>query len=201
MFIDLDDFKGVNDTLGHAIGDELLRGVASRLVRSVRREDVVARLGGDEFAVLVRREPTSSAAPSSSPSARCSRSCCPVTAGEELLNVSSRSASPPRQHARTLAEELLRDADVAMYEAKEGGKRRFAVFTPAMRDSIVRRHDLKAELERAIERARADRPVPADRRPRDRRDRLGRGARALEPPRPRPHPAARVHPARRGHRA
>jgi EAL domain-containing protein (putative c-di-GMP-specific phosphodiesterase class I) len=66
------------------------------------------------------------------------------------MNVSLSIGIAAKQHARTHAEELLRDADVAMYEAKEGGKRRFAVFTPAMRDSIVRRHDLKDELQRAI---------------------------------------------------
>ena len=124
----------------------------------------------------------------------------PVAAGEKPLNVSLSIGIAASHSARTHAEELLRDADVAMYEAKEGGKRRFAVFTPAMRDSIVRRHDLKEELERAIEVPRADRPVPADRRPRDRRDDRGRGARALEPSGPRPHPPGRVHPARRGHR-
>ena len=75
----------------------------------------------------------------------------PVPAGEKPMNVSLSIGIAAKQHARTHAEELLRDADVAMYEAKEGGKRRFAVFTPEMRDSIVRRHDLKDELRRAIE--------------------------------------------------
>ena len=200
MFIDLDDFKGVNDTLGHAIGDQLLRGVASRLVRSVRRDDVVARLGGDEFAVLVRRDEDAERGAVEIAERTLQSFLMPVAAGEKPLNVSLSIGIAASHSARTHAEELLRDADVAMYEAKEGGKRRFAVFTPEMRDSIVRRHDLKDELERAIEVPRADRPVPADRRPGDRRDGRGRGARALEPSGPRPHPPGRVHPARRGHR-
>ena len=152
MFIDLDDFKGVNDTLGHAVGDQLLRGVASRLVRSVRSEDVVARLGGDEFAVLVRR-----------PSGRRARRRRARRAHAQVVRpaghrrrascvfVSLSIGIATSRHAHTHAEELLRDADVAMYDAKEGGKRRFSVFAPAMRDSIVRRHGLKAELEHAIE--------------------------------------------------
>jgi diguanylate cyclase (GGDEF)-like protein len=150
MFIDLDDFKGVNDTLGRAFGDQLLRAVATRLGETVRNEDVVARLGGDEFAVLVRR-------PSAERGAivlaeRTLRSfALPVVAGDELIHVSLSIGIATGRHARTRAEELLRDADVAMYDAKEGGKRRFAVFAPAMRDSIVRRQGLKAELERAIE--------------------------------------------------
>ena len=151
MFIDLDDFKGVNDTLGHAVGDELLRGVAARLVRSVRGEDVVARLGGDEFAVLVRRPSAVERGAVELAERTLQSFALPVGAGDELLNVSLSIGIATSRHARTHAEELLRDADVAMYDAKEGGKRRFAVFTPAMRDSIVRRHGLKAELERAIE--------------------------------------------------
>jgi EAL domain-containing protein (putative c-di-GMP-specific phosphodiesterase class I) len=75
----------------------------------------------------------------------------PVTAGEELLNVSLSIGIATCRHERTHAEELLRDADVAMYEAKDGDANRVSIFTPAMRDSIVRRHDLKADLERAIE--------------------------------------------------
>ena len=151
MFIDLDDFKGVNDTLGRAVGDQLLSGVAARLLGSVRNEDVVARLGGDEFAVLVRR-PAAVERGAVELAERTLRSFeLPVIAGEELINVSLSIGIATSQHSRTRAEELLRDADVAMYDAKEAGKRRFSVFTPAMRDSIVRRHGLKAELERAIE--------------------------------------------------
>jgi diguanylate cyclase (GGDEF)-like protein len=151
MFIDLDDFKGVNDTLGPAVGDQLLRGVATRLMRSVRSGDVVARLGGDEFAILVRRPADVEAGAVQLAERTLKSFLLPVTAGEELINVSLSIGIATSQHPRTHSEELLRDADVAMYEAKEGGKRRYAVFTPAMRDSIVRRHGLKAELARAIE--------------------------------------------------
>ena len=152
MFIDLDDFKGVNDTLGRAIGDQLLRAVASRLTEFVRNEDVVARLGGDEFAVLVRR-PSEVERGAVDLAERTLRSfALPVVAGEQLIHVSLSIGIATGQNSHTRAEELLRDADVAMYDAKEGGKRRFAVFTPAMRESMVRRHSLKAELERAIER-------------------------------------------------
>ena len=73
-----------------------------------------------------------------------------MQAGEKPLNVSLSIGIAAAQSNRTATDELLRDADVAMYEAKEGGKRRFAVFTPEMRDSIVRRHDLKEELAQAI---------------------------------------------------
>jgi diguanylate cyclase (GGDEF)-like protein len=152
MFIDLDDFKGVNDTLGHPVGDQLLKGVASRLVRSVRREDVVARLGGDEFAVLVRRQEGVESFAAELAERTLQAFDLPVSAGDRLLHASLSIGIATSQHSRSHSEELLRDADVAMYEAKEGGKRRYSVFTPAMRDHIVRRHDLKAELERAIER-------------------------------------------------
>jgi diguanylate cyclase (GGDEF)-like protein len=150
MFIDVDDFKRVNDTLGHAVGDQLLRGVASRLVRTVRGEDVVARLDGDEFAVLVRRPFYVERGAAELAQHMLESFALPVTAGDELVHVSLSIGIATCRHDRTHAEELLRDADVAMYEAKEGDTSRVSVFTPAMRDSIVRRHDLKADLERAI---------------------------------------------------
>ena len=103
MFIDLDDFKGVNDTLGHAVGDELLRGVASRLVRSVRHDDVVARLGGDEFAMLVRRPSGAEAGAIEIAERTLQAFLMPVPAGEKPMNVSLSigiAAKPARAHAR-----------------------------------------------------------------------------------------------------
>ena len=151
LVIDLDDFKAVNDTLGHPVGDQLLRGVASRLVRSLRSEDLVARLDGDEFAILVRRPPDVTVGALELAERTLKSFALPVTAGEELLFVSLSIGIATSRHARTHAEHLLRDADVAMYDAKEGGKHRISVFAPAMHDSIVRRHGLKGELEHAIE--------------------------------------------------
>jgi diguanylate cyclase (GGDEF)-like protein len=151
MFIDLDDFKGVNDALGHPVGDQLLKGVAARLVRSVRRDDVVARLGGDEFAVLVRRPERVASFAAELAERTLQAFSLPVAAGERMLDVGLSIGIATSQHSRSHSEELLRDADVAMYEAKEGGKGRYAVFTPAMRDHIVRHHDLKAQLQRAID--------------------------------------------------
>ncbi len=149
LFIDLDDFKGVNDTLGHPVGDELLRSVASRLVRSVRAGDVVARLGGDEFAVLVHRPAAVEEAAVALAERTLQAFALPVKAADKLLHASLSIGIAASHHSSS--EELLRDADVAMYEAKEAGKRRFSVFTPEMRDSILRRHDLKTELADAID--------------------------------------------------
>ena len=150
MVIDLDDFKGVNDTLGHRIGDELLRGVASRLAGSGGPDDVVARLDGDAFAVLVRSPSDIERRVVELAERTVQAFALPVTAGDQLLDVSLSIGLATSRHSQTNAEGLLWDANVAMYDAKEAGKRRYSVFTPAMRDSIVRRQGLKAELERAI---------------------------------------------------
>ncbi len=151
MVIDLDDFKGVNDTFGHPIGDELLRGVAARLAQSGGPNDVVARLDGDAFAVLVRSRSDIERRVVELAERTVQSFALPVIAGSQLLDVSLSIGLATSRHSQTNAEGLLWDANVAMYDAKEAGKRRYSVFTPAMRDSIVRRRGLRAELERAIE--------------------------------------------------
>ncbi len=152
MVIDLDDFKAVNDTFGHQIGDELLRGVASRLEGSGGADDVVARLDGDAFAVLVRSPSDIERRVVELAERTVQAFSLPVTAGDQLLDCGLSIGLATSRHAQSNAEGLLWDANVAMYDAKEAGKRRASLFTPAMRDSIVRRHSLKAELEQAIER-------------------------------------------------
>jgi len=150
MFIDLDDFKAVNDTLGHAAGDELLVAVGGRLRLAVREDDVVARLGGDEFALLLCHEDVESGA--ADVAERIMRAFGePVHVAGRRLSVQLSIGIATTRHSGARAEDLLRDADVAMYQAKEAGKGRYAMFSPEMRETILRRHGLKEELAAAIE--------------------------------------------------
>jgi diguanylate cyclase (GGDEF)-like protein len=144
LVIDLDDFKGVNDTLGHVLGDQLLSAVATRLTRAAGEQDLVARLGGDEFAVLVRcaQDATETA------ERVLAAFDAPIAIGARLL---STNVSVGVATGGASAAELLRDADVAMYEAKAAGKARLAVFAPGMRDAVLLRHALRDELKQAIE--------------------------------------------------
>ena len=146
MFIDLDDFKTVNDSLGHAAGDTVLQEVAQRLQAGVRPSDTVARFGGDEFAVLLdeierlgggrrRRRARSSGRSSSSSTSTASRS----TRGR-----ASASASRGHELGSSDAEELLRNADVAMYMAKRDSKGSYRVFEPAMHERVVERLELQS---------------------------------------------------------
>jgi diguanylate cyclase (GGDEF)-like protein len=126
LFCDLDDFKGVNDTLGHSVGDDLLRLVAGRLRQSVRTGDTVARLGGDEFAVILDDDPASPQAVGERVLAALTE---PVTlAGCELLLRASAGlvVVAPAEDAGS-ADQLLHRADAAMYQAKHAGKGRLVV--------------------------------------------------------------------------
>jgi diguanylate cyclase (GGDEF)-like protein/PAS domain S-box-containing protein len=148
LFIDLDRFKVVNDSLGHLAGDELLIATAKRLLSCVRPEDTVARLGGDEFTVLLDgdEDPAESAA-------RIQRVLStPLTlAGQELVSTPSIGIAHGRLHYET-AEEILRDADLAMYGAKSRGRAIHAEFDPSMHKSAVALLQLETDLRRAVER-------------------------------------------------
>jgi diguanylate cyclase (GGDEF)-like protein len=152
LFIDVDDFKTVNDSLGHAAGDRLLVLVAERLRECVRPADTVARLGGDEFAVKVEDQKDAQAA-ALMVTRRIMRAFDEPLEGEgQTVSVHlSVGISTTRQSGRR-ADELIRDADVAMYQAKAGGKQRYELFDPPMRSAVLKRHGLKEELRSAIER-------------------------------------------------
>ena len=151
LFLDLDDFKAVNDTMGHAVGDELLNHVAERLADCLRPEDLAARLGGDEFAVLVED------AASVDDAARVAERVIDMLSrpfrlhGKEL-SVHGSVGVAAATSANDTADTLLRDGDVAMYMAKGRGKGRYEIFDPAMREEIIDRLQLRADLEHAIER-------------------------------------------------
>jgi diguanylate cyclase (GGDEF)-like protein/PAS domain S-box-containing protein len=151
LFIDLDDFKHVNDSLGHAAGDQLLVAAARRLQGCLRPNDTAARLGGDEFAVLLER----------------------VTDADAAAGVAGRILDTLHQpfglNGRTIpikaslgaavgrpgvddADELLRNADVAMYASKAGGKDRYELFHPDMHEDMLQRLELEAELRHVADR-------------------------------------------------
>jgi len=154
LFLDLDDFKVVNDTLGHAAGDELLAAVSERIRAAIREGDLAARLGGDEFAILVVDRPDMAHA-----IAVAGRLIdvlglpFPIQGKEIVVGASIGLAMARDEDGVTdTVDDLLRNADVAMYTAKAAGKRRLAVFDPAMHASIVARHELSAELSRSVAR-------------------------------------------------
>jgi len=148
MFVDLDNFKKINDSFGHAQGDRVLHKSAQRLVKATRNGDTVARLGGDEFAVLLEN----------------------LTCKEQVIEIASRivaslqeSLDLPGTDMRAAAsvgvafatpedgvEELMRNADVAMYSAKSQGKGRYTVFEPAMQRAASKRQELETELAQAL---------------------------------------------------
>jgi diguanylate cyclase (GGDEF)-like protein/PAS domain S-box-containing protein len=151
LFLDLDGFKHVNDSLGHSIGDKLLQSVAKRLSACVRASDTVSRLGGDEFVVLLAEiaQPEDAA----------------IAAGRMLEAVST----PHRIDAHELhvttsigvslypsdgsdAETLIKNADTAMYQAKESGRKSYRFFEPGMNLRVIERRNIEEGLRRALER-------------------------------------------------
>ena len=150
LFMDLDNFKVVNDSLGHEVGDELLLAVGKRLRRSLRPEDTLARLGGDEFTVLVENvEEPADAVRVAERIMRAHREPF-VLEGQELFIKPSIGISLAEAFTTTSPEELLRDADTAMYRAKEEGLG-YRVFEPVMYEQALKRLKLENELQRAIE--------------------------------------------------
>jgi diguanylate cyclase (GGDEF)-like protein len=150
MYIDLDNFKDVNDGLGHAIGDQLLMVVADRLLNATRGCDTVARLGGDEFAILVRG--VRSHGEIVIVAERIARSLeAPFAVGGTDVRVGA-SIGIAFGDPGTSADDLLRQADVAMYAAKHGGKGRYVIFEETMHQAALERLVLESDLRSALDR-------------------------------------------------
>jgi diguanylate cyclase (GGDEF)-like protein len=150
LYVDLDEFKNVNDTLGHETGDRLLSAVTARLESTLRDADTIGRMGGDEFIVLIDGSTTNVG---------------PELVAERLLNVLRQpfdlpGTTTPRVVSasigialgdRETAGELLRDADVALYQAKAAGKNRYEIFDPEMQTLIQHRVELESDLRSALD--------------------------------------------------
>jgi diguanylate cyclase (GGDEF)-like protein/PAS domain S-box-containing protein len=149
LLLDLDDFKTVNDSLGHTAGDELLAAVADRLRATLRGRDTAARIGGDEFGILVRTGERAEVEAIAERILAAVRE--PIDLGDHHLTVAASMGIVFADGRATTADELLRSADVAMYMAKARGKGRSVVFEPSMHDAAVRRLLLKADLEHGLE--------------------------------------------------
>jgi len=149
LFVDLDNFKDVNDTLGHSAGDGLLRAVAERVRTCIRVDDLAARLGGDEFAILLFDDERLGTALSVAARLIEALAVTFQVDGQEL-RISGSVGIAASLGGAERAGDLLRNADVAMYTAKQAGKNRFSVFQPDMYAAIVARHQLSTELSRGI---------------------------------------------------
>jgi diguanylate cyclase (GGDEF)-like protein/PAS domain S-box-containing protein len=151
LFVDLDNFKVINDSLGHKAGDQVLKAVAERVRIYLRPEDTAARLGGDEFTILVED------VASVSEGVRIAERLAdvlqpPFTLEEQEVFITTSIGIALNSSTQERAEDLLRHADLAMYRAKHNGKARYEVFEPSMNDEALRRLRLENELRQALER-------------------------------------------------
>ena len=151
LFLDIDRFKVVNDSLGHSLGDELLRAVARRLERSVRPGDTVARLGGDEFTILVEDIESVEGAIRVADRIQIALSE-PFELLDHRVYASASIGIAMRTPGYQEPEELLRDADLAMYRAKSRGRNRHEIFTPQMHSRAVKLMELESALRQALDR-------------------------------------------------
>jgi len=154
LFIDLDDFKSLNDTMGHATGDALLQQVASRLQSSLRQGDSVARLGGDEFVVLLEDLSTESVEAASQAEAISKKIFAtlarPYWLGTQLYHCTTSIGATLFVGNLQGREELIKQADIAMYEAKRAGRNSFRFFDPQMQEAINSQTSLRSELRQAL---------------------------------------------------
>jgi diguanylate cyclase (GGDEF)-like protein/PAS domain S-box-containing protein len=148
FFLDLDDFKTVNDSLGHTAGDQLLVQVAERLRQCLRPSDTAARFGGDEFSVLVE---DARAEPSDLAERILAKLREPFSVDGIEVQIGATLGVAASRQGSSSATELLRDADAAMYAAKADGKGGWRLFEPSMHETVRLRLELKGALERGIE--------------------------------------------------
>ena len=151
LYLDLDGFKKINDSLGHAVGDAVLNEIAARLTGSVRDGDTVGRLGGDEFAVLVEGGPHRSADIATTTAERILEALRdPIEAGGHQLRVTA-SIGMCVGDGDTTVSDLLRNSDLAMYQAKSHGKDQWVRYEPDMSVDALKRLELETDMATALE--------------------------------------------------
>ncbi|WP_163272368.1 putative bifunctional diguanylate cyclase/phosphodiesterase [Chelativorans alearense] len=149
LFLDLDRFKNVNDTLGHRAGDQLMREAASRLRETVGNAGTVARVGGDEFAIVIASDRAHETAGAVSERLLTALTA-PFHLGEDIVHVGVSIGVATAPAAATCREELLRKADIALYEAKKRGRGRYQLFSDTMDDIVKQRQLVEADLRKAL---------------------------------------------------
>src|SRR5690606_31386796 len=149
LYFDLDEFKRINDTLGHDAGDELLKEVSKRLISRLREEDTIARLGGDEFAVILSGIKDRSQASAIAANLQQAFSA-PVKLGNQEVSISASIGITIAPEDASEEELLLKHADLAMYEAKARGKNTFHFFSPDLNEAANERLLIENQLREAI---------------------------------------------------
>ncbi|WOD39082.1 EAL domain-containing protein [Nodosilinea sp. E11] len=150
LFLDLDRFKNINDSLGHLIGDEFLKLASQRLQRCVRPGDIVARFGGDEFAILLEDLPHPDDALAIAQRIQ-DQFCLAFQVSDYEVFATASTGITDSTLNYTVATHILRDADIALYQAKAKGKNQYVVFDPAMQTQITQRLQIESDLRRAVE--------------------------------------------------